>query len=56
MPRVHVDYEDWDDLEDEFPSEERIIRRPKEEKDAFHKKGSKHNPDAAKRKEYVERD
>jgi hypothetical protein len=54
MPKVRIDDFEDDELLDEMPPKERILRRPKEERDALKQrtKKSRHNDEAAHRKEY----
>jgi hypothetical protein len=57
VPKIYVDWEDEDALEDlDMPKRERIQHHPKEEKliPKPKEKQSRYNPDAAARKEYVE--
>ena len=57
MPRIHIDTDDFDELDDEFAEQERVFRRPKEEKShkpLFEKRHKHYDPDAARRKEYTE--
>jgi hypothetical protein len=57
MPKIRL--EDIEDMEDfDMPKTERIVRQPKDEKvlPQREKTHRKYNPDAARRKEYVEKE
>lgn len=57
MPKINVDWENEDALEDvDMPKTERIQRQPKEERILPKKeiRKSHYNPERAARKEYVE--